>query len=231
MRKPRGARQLKRVGVSAATTRWIVCLGLLFAHVVELRSARDSDSQTGGMPSNLAVFLVRHAEKPDNGSELAPEGSARAQKYVEYFQNQVRYNGQPIRWNYLFASAESAKSDRPFLTIQPLSEAIGVQIDSDFKNKHFNSLVDELKQNKGNKFDNANVLICWHHGEILDLASALGANRADLPQSAHWPGKWPKKAYGWLLKIYYKPDGTLDREHTEAVNEHLMPDDTLSPGQ
>ena len=231
MRKASDARQLKGVWVSVATIRWIVCLGLLFAQVVDLRSAGASDSQTGGMPSNLTVFLVRHAEKPDKGSELAPEGSARAQKYVQYFQNQVRYDGQPIRWNYLFASAESDKSNRPFLTIEPLSEAIGVKIDSDLKNKHFKDLVQELKKNDGNKFDNANVLICWHHGEILDLASALGANQEDLPQSAHWPGKWPKKAYGWLLKIYYKPDGTLDRQHTEAVNEHLMPDDTLSPGQ
>jgi hypothetical protein len=183
------------------------------------------------MPSNLAIFLVRHAEKPDNGTNLAPEGSARAQKYVQYFQNQVRYDGQPIRWNYLFASAESDKSDRPFLTIQPLSEAIDLKIDSAFKNKHFQDLVKELRKNEGNKFDNANVLICWHHGELLDLASALGANQGDLPPSAHWPAKWPKKAYGWLLKIYYKAEGTLDREHTQAVNEHLMPDDTLSPGQ
>ena len=231
MRKPSSARQLNGGRISAATIRWIICLGLLFAQVVDLRSAGDSDSQPGRMPPNLTIFLVRHAEKPDKGSELAPEGFARAQKYVQYFQNQVKYNGQPIRWNYLFASAESDKSDRPFLTIQPLSEAIDVKIDSDFKNKHFKDLIKELKKNKGNKFDNTNVLICWHHGEILDLASALGANQGDLPQSAHWPDKWPKKAYGWLLKIYYNSDGTLDRQHTEAVNEHLMPDDTVSPGQ
>ena len=102
MRKPSGARQLNGVGISAATIRWIICLGLLFAQVVDLRSAGDSDSQPGRMPPNLTIFLVRHAEKPDKGSELAPEGFARAQKYVQYFQNQVKYNGQPIRWNYLF---------------------------------------------------------------------------------------------------------------------------------
>jgi hypothetical protein len=41
----------------------------------------------------------------------------------------------------------------------------------------------------------------------------------------------PKNAYGWLLRIYYKPDGTLDRQHTEALNEHLMPDDTVPVDQ
>lgn len=189
------------------------------------------DNVTAQMPPNLTVFLVRHAEKLDGGNELAPEGFARAQRYVQYFQNQVKYDGKPIRWNYLFASAESDKSDRPFLTIQPLSDAIGVKIDDEFKNKHFKDLAKELEKNRENKFNNSNVLVCWHHGEILDLASAIGANQVELPESAHWPAKWPKDAYGWLLKIYYEPDGTLDREHTDAINEHLMPDDTVSPGE
>jgi hypothetical protein len=222
----------KRSDVSlAAVVRWIISICLFFVQIADSPAKDRGDSETGRMPSNLTVFLVRHAEKPDTGDQLAAEGSARAQKYIQYFQNQTKYDGRPISWNYLFASTESTKSDRPILTIQPLSEAIHVQIDSRFENKHFTDLVKELKKNKGNKFDNANVLICWHHGEILNLASALGVNPDDLPQSAHWPRKWPKTAYGWVLKIYFKPDGKLDREHTEAVNEHLMPDDTESPGQ
>ena len=84
MRKASDARRLKGVWFSLGASRWIVCLGLLFAQVVDLRSAGASDPQTGEMPSNLTVFLVRHAEKPDKGSELAPEGSARAQKDVQY---------------------------------------------------------------------------------------------------------------------------------------------------
>jgi len=34
---------------------------------------------------------------------------------------------------------------------------------------------------------------------------------------------------GWLLKIYFKADGTIDLQHTQAVNEKLMPDDTVEP--
>ena len=127
MRKPSGARQLNGIGSSAATMRWIICLGLLFAQVIDSRSAGDSDSQTSQMPPNLTVFLVRHAEKPDKGSELAPEGFARAQKYVQYFQNQVKYNGQPIRWNYLFASAESeSRCEIQSLPVMPANKKIGV---------------------------------------------------------------------------------------------------------
>jgi hypothetical protein len=179
------------------------------------------------MPANLTIFIVRHAEKPAQGDDLAPEGVARAQAYVKYFQEQVKYDGQPIQWNFLFSSVESPKSNRPFLTLQPLAEAISLEISDQFKNKHFNDLVEEFRKNDGNKFNNANVLICWHHGEILDLALALGANATNLPKSAHWPKKWNHKAYGWLLKIYYTRDGSLDKQQTEAVNEQLMPDDTI----
>jgi broad specificity phosphatase PhoE len=189
--------------------------------------AVNGQQSSSHMPPNLTIFIVRHAEKPAQGDDLNPEGAARAQAYVKYLQDQVKYDGQPIRWNFLFASAESNKSNRPFLTLQPLAEAMHLEISDQFKNKHFNDLVEEIRNNHGNKFDNANVLICWHHGEILALASALGAEASNLPRSAHWPKKWDHHAYGWLLKIYYTADGSLDSQHTEAVNEKLMPDDTV----
>ena len=204
---------------------------LLFAQMVDPQPTTGNGFEPGHMPANLTIFIVRHAEKPTVGGDLAPEGVSRAQEYVQYFQKQVKYDGKPIQWNFLFASAESVNSDRPFLTLQPLSEAIHVDIDSDFKDKHFDDVAKELRRNKGNKFDNANVLICWHHGEILQLAWALGANSTILPASAHWPAKWPGEAYGWLLKLYFTPEGILDRDHTEAINEELMPDDTIPVGR
>jgi hypothetical protein len=91
-------------------------IGLLAGpHVVNGQNSPDH------MPANLTIFIVRHAEKPAQGNDLAPEGVARAQAYVKYFQQQVKYDGQPIRWNFLFSSAESPKSNRPFLTLQPNS--------------------------------------------------------------------------------------------------------------
>jgi hypothetical protein len=188
----------------------------------------SGQGSSGQMPVNLTIFIVRHAEKPAQGDDLSPAGAARAQAYVKYFQQQAKYNGQLIRWNFLFASAETQKSNRPFLTLQPLAEAIRLPISNEFADKDFNDLVEELRKNDGHKYDNANVLICWHHGKILALASALGANISNLPESANWPDKWNHKAYGWLLKIYYTADGRVDTQHTEAINQQLMPDDTFS---
>lgn len=184
---------------------------------------------TASMPANLTIYLVRHAEKPPNGIGLSPAGEARANAYVNYFQNITDPSGKRIKWDYLFASAESTDSNRPFLTIQPLAQAIGKTIDGDYKDKHFSKLVEFIQQNPKKQFDNANILICWHHGQILDLAGSLGAECKNLPQSSNWPLTWPGKVFGWLLKIYYKSDGTLHEKQTQAINEKLMPDDIVDP--
>ena len=181
------------------------------------------------MPANLTLFLVRHAEKPDCGSALSDEGRARAEAYVSYFQRVTNDAGQPIRWDYLFAAKESDQSNRCVLTLEPLAEAIHKPIDARFKNQHYERLANYLRLNPGRQFDHANVLVCWHHGEILELTKALGVGGSDLPESSHWPRRWPDGVYGWVLKVSFKADGTLDRQHTEAVNEALMPDDTVAP--
>ena len=38
---------------------------------------------------------------------------------------------------------------------------------------------DDILQNS--KYHHSNILICWHHGEILDLAAALGVEANKLP--------------------------------------------------
>jgi hypothetical protein len=184
---------------------------------------------TASMPANLGIYLLRHAEKPDGGSDLSPAGQARAAAYANYFQNLKDLSGKTISWKFLFASAESPNSDRPFLTIQSLSDTIGVPIDREYKDKHYSKLVAVIQANKDRKFDDSNILICWHHGEILNFAEALGASSKTLPSSSNWPLTWPKKVYGWLLKIYFKAGGMIDLQNTEAINEKLMSDDTVDP--
>ena len=103
--------------------------------------------QTPLMPVDLTIYLVRHAEKTPSGTGLSAAGEARANAYVHYFQNVTDPSGKRIKWDYLFASAESTHSDRPFLTIQPLAQAIGKTIDGDYKDKHFSKLVEFIRQN------------------------------------------------------------------------------------
>jgi len=180
------------------------------------------------MPGNATIYMVRHAEKPASGTGLSPAGQQRADAYVKYFQGLQNPEGNTIHWDHLFACKDSDNSDRPLLTLTPLAAKLGKKIHCDFKDKDYAAFADFLKQN-ANTYAGNNLLICWHHGEILNLAEAMGVSFAALPPSSNWPAKWNGEAFGWLLKIYFKQDGTIHHSSTVAVNEHLMPDDTIDP--
>ena len=184
--------------------------------------------QASPMPANATIYLIRHAEKPDSGPGLSPAGQARAQAYVHYLQNQTDPQGKPIRWDYLFASSDSENSDRPLLTITPLAKAIQKTIDSSSADKQYAKLEKDIRDN-AKDYANKNILICWHHGEILNLAQTLGASPESLPSSSNWPDKWPGEVFGWLLKLYYDDHSALQNQQSQAINEHLMPDDTVDP--
>ena len=169
------------------------------------------------MPKNTTILLIRHAEKPDSGTGLAVPGQERAAAYSIYFQNYtLSPDTDPIKLNYLFAAADSSDSDRPRLTITPLSKAIGKAIDNKYKDKDYQKAADDLLHHP--KYDNSNILICWHHSEILKLADALGANPGQLP-----PEPWPGDVFGWVLQLTYDDAGAVTQ--TQCFNEQLMYDD------
>jgi hypothetical protein len=174
------------------------------------------------MPTNANILLVRHAEKPDSGTGLAPLGQARAQAYAAYFQNYA-IGGNPVKPQYIFAAADSDESHRPRLTMEPLAQALGLSIDDKHKDKDYAKVADDLLTHP--KYNGSNVLVCWHHGEILDLAAALGASAGTLPASSNWPAKWPGDVFGWVLQLCYGADGKLIPAQTLCLSEQLMYDD------
>lgn len=174
------------------------------------------------MPKNANILLVRHAEKPDQGVDLAPAGQARAQAYIAYFQNYL-INAQPIKLSYLFAAKDSHESHRPRLTLEPLSLALNLSIDAKHADACYQDVKDDIFNNA--KYDESNILICWHHGEILQLAHALVGDRSQLPPQANWPVKWPGDVFGWLLQVSYDANGNLIPKQTFCINQRLMYDD------
>jgi hypothetical protein len=174
------------------------------------------------MPTNASILLVRHAEKPETGTGLAPAGQARAQAYVAWFQNYA-IDGTPFRPKYIFAAADSDDSHRPRLTMTPLAKALGLTIDDKHKDKDYAQVADDLLHHP--RYNGSDVLVCWHHGEILDLAAALGASVGTLPPSANWPAKWHGDVFGWVLQLVYGADGTLVPARTVCLSQRLMFDD------
>lgn len=182
------------------------------------------------MPKNTTIILVRHAEKPATGTGLALAGQMRAQAYSLFFQNYA-VNGQNLQFDYLFASDDSENSDRPRLTVTPFSKASGLPINDKYKDKDFQKLADHIQ--KHDKYNNSSILICWHHGEILNLANALGVNPAQLPASATWPAKWHGDVFGWTLKLVFDANGNIVNDQVSCTSEQLMYDDygQVPPGQ
>lgn len=155
------------------------------------------------------VLIVRHAEKPLLGRDLTATGRARANAYVHYFEP-FRDGRLRLRINALYAGADSADSVRPRLTLEPLSRATGLPLDSTVSTKAPDALVALLRtQQHGN-----HPLISWRHGSIPALLTAFGASPDLIPG-----GKWPNEIYDWVIVLTFDRSGQL--HSARVVHESL----------
>lgn len=151
--------------------------------------------------ANNTVLIVRHAEKPPEATGqtgLTEAGRHRAEAYVKYFRP-FREDGMSLRISALYAGADSASSIRPRLTLEPLSKASGMPLDSTISTKDPGSLLTFLRtQRHGDT-----PLICWRHGQIPALLTAFGI----APDSLLPAGKWPDDVYDWVLVLHFDDHG------------------------
>ena len=174
---------------------------LAVAAPAEAKHHHHHDNAGSGL-ANVTLIVVRHAEKPtsDDDPGLSPAGQARAQAYASYFRH-FSVDGAPVQIDTLIASADSAKSARPRLTLEPLSRATGIPIQQPFADKQVKDAAQwiEMGQTKGT------ALIAWHHGKLAKLLEKLGAEPATLLPG----GEWPENVYDWAIVLRYGPDGHL----------------------
>ncbi len=174
----------------------------IFAHLV-LCVACSLYAQSQSAQNYLAdntVLIVRHAEKPENGTGLTPMGEARAQLYAKYFEP-FQEQGYSIPVDCLYAGADSKNSIRPRLTLEPLGKAIGLPIHLKVGTKDSEALVLQLKTEAHGR----HPLIAWRHGEIPALLAAFGAS----PEKLLPNGKWPDDVFDWVIMLNMGPDGQL----------------------
>ena len=163
---------------------------------------------------NATILVIRHAEKPVVGMELTPAGTARAQAYVGYFAG-FHGEGQPLKLDHLYCTADSKGSHRPRLTIEPLAQALKLPLDNRFAAKDAEGLGRDIRSAAHGQV----LLICWHHGDIPAVLQALGADPATvLPH-----GKWPDAVFDWVIELRYDAEGRL--RDTRLIPEKLMPGD------
>lgn len=185
-----------------------ICLPLLAKPSADTGSAAK-DFQA---PKNAVILIIRHAEKPEHGPELAPAGQQRAAAYPAYFKS-FAVDSQPLQLDAIYATADSKGSHRPRLTVEPLSRALGLSIHNRFKDAEVSRLAAEISSKPRDK----RVLICWHHGEIPNLLAALGADPATLLPG----GKWPNAEFGWVLELRYDKDGRLIPGESRRIEEDI----------
>ena len=139
------------------------------------------------------ILLIRHAEKPTEGMDLAPAGFERAKVIPKLFGPP----GTPAPHNlprpdFLFATHVSKNSNRPVETIIPLSVALGEPISHEIEDKDFATLAKELLSGK---YAGKVVLVAWHHGSLPGFARALGAKPPYDP--------WPETQFDRVWRIDY----------------------------
>lgn len=137
----------------------------------------------------IEVIIIRHGEEPDGGPHLSEQGKERAKALVGLFNDPF---SAPTS---LYAAQSTKQSERAVETLQPLSKALGVPIDSQFSEQEYKKLATTILH--GSRHAGAHVVVCWHHDTIEDLAAALGVTN---------PPKWPSSQYDHLWRIRYSRD-------------------------
>ncbi|KAI0517336.1 putative phosphoglycerate mutase family protein [Xylaria bambusicola] len=138
------------------------------------------------------VYLIRHGEKPedDDVTGLSMEGEQRAQCLRDVFGASSQYN-----IGYILAQTpkDNGKRSRPYLTVKPLADDLGLTVDTSCDRDDAKCVKDAVKDYDGE----GNILICWQHGELSSLAEKLGADDVDdYPSDSYdliWTQPYPYK--------------------------------------
>ncbi|HEY3781845.1 MAG TPA: hypothetical protein VGL56_12230 [Fimbriimonadaceae bacterium] len=197
-------------------TRFSAILSIICASLFSAQTSVGAPAPRAKSLSNTVVLIIRHAEKPDSGDGLTEAGERRAAAYVQYFKS-YQLNGEPLRLTHIFAAHDSKASHRPRLTIEPLAMSLHQNLDLRFTDKDPDALVQDLKsENLGNE-----ILICWRHGKIPALLSALGVD----PSKFVPEGRWPEGIYDRVIELHFDSQGQINQQSSRLVKEHLFSGD------
>ena len=178
------------------------------------------------------IILLRHAEKPDK--DFAPFGVTRkGQRDKESLQVRGwqragalialfappngKYGPALARPQFLYASKPLRRrgSRRPLQTLVPLSDKLGIKINSEFPRHEYDNMLEEVFQCKGV------VIICWQREYLPDIAQIILDHR----QIA--PAIWPEDRYDmmWLFDL----NASSGRYKFKQVPQRLLMGDSTTP--
>lgn len=145
------------------------------------------------------ILLIRHAEKPadDTDVHLSPEGKKRADALPDLFKKtDARPDPFPTP-EVIFATRPTKHSNRPVETVAPLAKVLKRDVNAAYADDDYPKLAEELSTKP--TYAGKTVLVCWHHGNLPELAAALGAT--DVPQ------KWKDGAFDRVWVVTFDDAG------------------------
>jgi hypothetical protein len=182
----------------------VLVAALCFAPLVER-------AQSAAPPAT--IYLIRHAEKLTDGREdLSVQGFRRAAFLPQLFVAEPGVSRTLLpKPEFLFATAPSKHSNRPFETLMPLSSALNLPISNQIANDDYAQLASQLLSGT---YAGKIVLVSWHHANLPKLAMALGATP---PYE-----KWPETQFDRIWRIDYV-DG---KARLTELAQKLFPEDS-----
>jgi hypothetical protein len=163
-------------------------------------------SQAMSIPEK--VILIRHSEKIPKGNQLDLQGFERAQALPYYFAHTPLYNNPPITHIFAAGLKSAGTSVRSIQTCSPIANFYKLPLNIDFKNYETKEIATELLTNP--KYDQACVLICWSHGHIREIVTALGGED---------PGKWSTHVFD---QVYLLTFAENKKPKLEKILQKLM---------
>lgn len=138
------------------------------------------------------LLIMRHAEKTGDvlDRHLSAQGQNRAEQLATYIPRQF---GTP---DFLIAAKSSKKSQRPYDTIAPLANALGLKINETFDDDETDALVDHME--RSDTYAAKYGVISWRHSDISALMAALGAPNNSYPQV------WDPAVFNLILDISFR---------------------------
>lgn len=71
---------------------------------------------------------------------------------------------------------------RPYETVKPLADSLGLKIDDSVSRDDAEGVAKAVEKWNGK----GNILICWEHGQLTDIAEAIGVKHApDYPDERY----------------------------------------------
>jgi hypothetical protein len=94
------------------------------------------------------------------------------------------------RIDLVIAAQSTEHSVRPLRTVEPLAIALGTRVIQSWKTREYGQLADAVVSRP--EFEQRQILMCWRHKSLQNLAMALGATGVE---------PWPETEYDrtWLL--------------------------------